>query len=149
MFYHENRIAAEFFHVITDGGGGEIYLKSLVARYLELRHGISIPAEAGIRSAKDRPSAEELQDAFLKYTGKTAMTRHEDTVYHLFGTPDATGFMHLVTGVIPTDALIKKAREYQVTVTGFLSAVMTKTIIDMQAGHVRTRRQRPDRKSVV
>ena len=40
--YWENRISVEFFHVLTDGSGGLIFLKTLVAEYLRLR-GVEIP----------------------------------------------------------------------------------------------------------
>lgn len=143
VLYHENRIAVEYFHVLTDGTGGEIFLKSLVARYLELHCGRQVSKTCGVRSLKDEPTPEELQDAFQRCTGDTPMSRREQTVYHLFGTPEAGGFMHVITGLIPTEALAEKAGEYHSTVTGFLSAVMTKTIIDMQEGHVRKKKRRP------
>ncbi len=143
VLYHENRIAVEYFHVLTDGTGGEIFLKSLVARYLERHYGRQVSKTCGVRSLKDEPTPEELQDAFQRCTGDTPMSRREQTVYHLFGTPEAGGFMHVITGLIPTEALAEKAREYHSTVTGFLSAVMTKTIIDMQEGHVRKKKRRP------
>ena len=143
VLYHENRIAVEFFHAITDGTGGEIFLKSLVARYLELRYGVPVEAVFGIRDRRDTPSAEERRDAFQTYTGDFPMSRREDTVYRLFGTPDATGFMHVITGIGPTGELVRKAREYGATVTGFLAAVMMKTIIGMQEGHVRREKRRP------
>ncbi len=143
VLYHGNRIAAEFFHVLTDGRGGEIYLKSLTARYLELRHEITVPASSEIRNCRDAPTAEERQDAFQKYSGDTPMSRREQTAYHLSGTPDTTGFMHVITGLIPTDVLVRKAKEYGTTVTGFLTAVMIGTIIEMQACHVRIKKRRP------
>ena len=143
VLYHENRIAAEFFHVITDGTGGEIFLKTLVARYLELRYGVSIPKTCGVLDTAERPAPEELQDAFQKHSGSVAMSRREETVYRLFGTPDASGFMHIITGVMPTEALAQKAREYRTTVNGFLAAVMMKTVIEMQDCHVRKKKQRP------
>ena len=143
VLYHENRIAAEYFHAITDGTGGEIFLKSLVARYLELRYGILVAEGQGVRTCREKPAPGERQDAFQICTGDTPLDRHEDTAYHLFGTPDARGFMHVITGLIPADKLVAKAREYQATVNGFLSAVMTKTIIEMQEGHVRKAKRRP------
>ena len=35
VLYYKNRIACEFFHSLTDGHGGSIFLASLTARYLE------------------------------------------------------------------------------------------------------------------
>ena len=43
-----NRIAVEFFHSLTDGNGALIFLKNLVAEYLEQKYKISIPDEHGI-----------------------------------------------------------------------------------------------------
>ena len=51
---HENRIAIECFHSVTDGNGALIFLKTLTAEYLQQKHGITIPAECGIlESFKD------------------------------------------------------------------------------------------------
>lgn len=35
VIVYENRIAVEFFHAVTDGNGGLVFLKSLVAEYLQ------------------------------------------------------------------------------------------------------------------
>ncbi|MDO4845801.1 MAG: hypothetical protein Q3977_04225, partial [Oscillospiraceae bacterium] len=37
VLYYKNRIAVEFFHALTDGHGGSVYLANLAARYLERR----------------------------------------------------------------------------------------------------------------
>ena len=34
VLYYKNRVAIEFFHAVTDGTGGLIFLKSLLAEYL-------------------------------------------------------------------------------------------------------------------
>lgn len=38
-----SRIAVEFFHAVTDGTGGLIFLKTLVAEYLCQKYKINIP----------------------------------------------------------------------------------------------------------
>ena len=38
VLYYENRIAVECFHALTDGSGGMVFLKTLTAQYLSLRH---------------------------------------------------------------------------------------------------------------
>ena len=43
LVYHD-RMAVEFFHAVTDGTGGLIFLKTLTAEYLCQKYGISIPA---------------------------------------------------------------------------------------------------------
>lgn len=143
VLYYENRIAAEFFHVLTDGSGGLIYLKTLTARYLELKYGINVSIEKGVLDYKAIPSEAELEDAFQKVSGAYPMSRREDTAYRLKGRMDASGRMHIITGLIKTEDLRQAARSRGTTVTGFLSAVMAQTIMEIQACHVKTARQKP------
>jgi len=143
VLYFEKRIAVEFFHVLTDGTGGLIFLKNLAARYLTLKYGIRIPEEDGIVSLEEEPREIELKDAFQRCSGKFAMSRKEATAYHLRGRFDVSGAMHLITGLVETSALVHAAKECGATVTAFLAAVMMDTIAEMQNGHVRKKRQKP------
>ena len=36
VLYYDNRISAEYFHILTDGSGGMVFLKTLTAEYLRL-----------------------------------------------------------------------------------------------------------------
>jgi len=143
VLYYQNRIAVEFFHSLTDGSGGMIYLKSLAARYITLRYSVRVPAEHGVLDCRDTPSPEELEDSFPRCSAPYAMSRAEENSYRLHGTPELGGFRHLTTGVIPTPALLDAAHRYHVTVTAFLAAVMAEAILAMQAEHVPQRRQKP------
>ena len=40
---YKNRVAIEFFHALTDGAGGMVFLKSLMAEYTKL---ICLPTQA-------------------------------------------------------------------------------------------------------
>ena len=85
---YKNRIAVEFFHALTDGNGALVFLKNLVAEYLEQRHGIVIPFEDGIIDRKAPPQPEELEDCFPKYAGKVLASRKDTNALHLYGTPN-------------------------------------------------------------
>ena len=61
ILYFKNRIAVEFFHSLSDGRGGSVFLCNLVARYLELRYGITIPRDDMIRDLSETPPPEELE----------------------------------------------------------------------------------------
>ena len=132
LVYHD-RIAVEFFHAITDGTGGTIFLKTLLAEYLCQKYGITIPAENGVLGRLEEPDEEELEDSFLRYAGDVKASRKEATAYHLSGTPEPDGFKNLVTLMVPTDALRSCAREYGVTVTELLAAAMMQAIDRLQA----------------
>ncbi len=143
VLYYKNRIAVEFFHALTDGRGGSVFLSNLVSRYLELKYGLAIPREGLIRDLSREPESEELEDSFLKNAAEVAAGRKEEASYRLHGTREARGFKTLTTGVVDTQALLDAAHRYGVTVTALLAAVMTESIIAMQNGERPRRRQRP------
>ena len=143
VLYYRNRIAVEFFHVITDGSGGIAFLEALAGRYLELKEEVQIGEGAGVLTVRETPSAEETEDAFHKCSGKYAMSRKEPAAYHIRGSKDLTGFRHLITGVVQTDRLVQLAHSFGTTVNGLLCALMTKAVIGIQAEQVREARRKP------
>ena len=64
--YYKKRINFEVFHVLTDGNGAMVFLKTLAARYLTLM-GKQIPFTDGVLDTSARPKKGELEDAFSKY----------------------------------------------------------------------------------
>lgn len=143
VFYYKNRIAVEFFHALTDGHGGSVYLRSLLARYLYLRFGTRTPPDPEILTVDETPSPDELEDSFLKNSGDYAAGRSEETAYRLSGTPEKGGFRHLITGKIETRRLVDMAHAYDCTVTAFLAAVMARCILDIQSRERPIHRQKP------
>ena len=139
LVYHE-RIAVEFFHAVTDGTGGMIFLKTLVAEYLCQRYDISIPAEHGVLGRLEDPSEEEMEDSFLRYAGNVHASRKESTAYQLSGTLEPDGFLNLTTLMVPVDAVRKCAKEHHVSVTELLAAAMMKAICELQAEQTPRRR---------
>ena len=143
VFYFKNRIAVEYFHVLSDGGGAMVYLKTLVARYLVLRNGVLIPPEDGILDLAQPAAAEELEDSFQRYAADHPAFCPEAEAYRLPGKRELGRFLHLVTGVIPGDTLHDLAKEYGCTVTVLLSAVMAECVLRMQDEELPKRRQKP------
>ena len=143
VLVYNNRIAVEFYHALTDGNGGLIFLKSLVAEYLERRHSIKIPATDGVLDREEDPLPEELEDSFLKYSGGVTKSRSEPNSYRLSGIPEKDGFINLTTFIIDSDELRAKSREYGVTVTAFLASAMICAIARIQDRQLPRRAQKP------
>ena len=141
LVYHD-RMAVEFFHAVTDGTGGLIFLKTLTAEYLCQKYGISIPAEKGVLGRLEEPSPQELEDSFLRYAGDVTASRAESTAYHLSGTPEKDGYKNLITMMVPVDRVRACARQYGVSVTELLGAAMMQAIADLQAEKVPRRSRR-------
>lgn len=141
VMYFRDRIAVEFFHSLTDGNGGMIYLKTLTARYLALKYGVEIPPEAGVLDWREAPRPEELEDSFVRNTNGVVLNDHEPDALRMRGTRE-WDFLHLTTGVIPTEALLEAAHRYKSTVTIFLAAVMEEAILEYQADRCPNRKKR-------
>ena len=131
IVYHD-RIAVEFFHALTDGNGALIFLKNLVAEYLEQKHGISIPLEHGIVDRRAEPTDEELEDAFPKNAGAVPASRNDTDAWHMYGTPQKDGFLHMTCFKIPVKQALELAHSYSSTLTGFMSAAMMMALLNLQ-----------------
>ena len=145
----KNRVAVEFFHSLTDGTGAMIFLKSLVAEYLQQRYGVHIPAEKGVLGRLEEPSEEELEDSFLKYAGPINASRKENNSWHVSGTPEPGGFLNLTCLQLPVQAMLAKAKEYNVSLTAFLASVMLMALQDLQAEKIPEQRRRPSIKVLI
>lgn len=129
---YRNRIAVEFFHALTDGNGGLIFLKTLVAEYLQQKYGVSIPAERGVLGRLEAPSSGELEDSFPKYSGKVAASRKETNAWHMKGTPEQDGFIHQTCFRLDSKQALARAHDYGVSMTEFLCAAMLQALMELQ-----------------
>ncbi len=144
VLIYKNRIAVEFFHALTDGNGGLVFLKSLVAEYLSQRYGVKIPSEDGVLDRLERPSDEELEDSFVRYSGKFSQTRRDTDSYRILGELEPDGFCHVTTMMFESETLLHHARKIGVTVTALLCAAVIKSAIELQnADTPRLKKQKP------
>ncbi len=129
---YKNRIAVEFFHSLTDGTGALVFLKNLVAEYLEQKYGISVPFEEGIVDRHEAPCKEETEDCFLKVAGDVPLPRRDTNAWRMSGEAEADGFLNLTCFKLPVKEVLEKAHEHNTTLTIFLSAVLMKALLSMQ-----------------
>ncbi len=69
VLYYKKRISIEFFHVITDGYGGMVFLKTLLREYFRLL-GKDIPLMEGILDIDGPADPAELVNEFGRRKGK-------------------------------------------------------------------------------
>lgn len=138
VLYFKNRIALELSHSMTDGTGGLKFLNELVRQYLHLKE--SVPIKQEIVSNEELQL--ETENAFRKYYDKKTpiqKTRFGKTFklpLHL----DNKGHYHIVTGIMSVEALKKKAKEYDASITIFLTAVYIDSLLYIQESTSRRRR---------
>jgi len=139
---YRRRIAVEIFHSVTDGSGALVFLKTLLAEYLQQKYGIAITAEKGVLGRLEEPMEAELEDSFQKYSGPIRAPRRENDAWRLKGTPETAGFLHVTCLQLPAEQLRQKAREAKVSVTAWLCAVMMQALQDLQQQKIPNRRYR-------
>lgn len=133
VIVYENRIALEFFHLLTDGNGGLIFLKTLLAEYLQQKYRISIPSELGVFDRNKEPTQEEIEDSFLKYAGPVSASRKDSNAWHFHGTLEPEGRLNLICLQLDVPQVLEKAHGLGVSLTVFLSAVALQAILNLQA----------------
>lgn len=132
VIVYRKRIAVEIFHALTDGTGGLIFFKSLLAEYLELKHNIEIPCTHGILSRKEQPRHYETEDSFLKNAAPIKETRKDTDAWKIDGTPEEDGFLNITNFQMSSDLIRNMAREKKVSINTFLTAVLMKAILNLQ-----------------
>ncbi|MBQ8448228.1 MAG: alpha/beta hydrolase fold domain-containing protein [Clostridia bacterium] len=142
IIVYNRRVAIEIFHSITDGSGALIFLKTLVAEYIQQKYGVAVPAEHGVLGRLEEPSAEELEDSYQKYSGEVSASLRASNAWRPKGTPEAKGFSHLTCFELPVKQTLEKAHEYGVSLTNFLCAVMMQALQNLQAEKVPSVRRR-------
>ena len=132
VIVYKKRIALEIFHSLTDGTGGLIFLKALVAEYLELKHGIKIPCECGILDRREEPHDYEVEDSFIRHAANVKETRKDTNAWRIDGTPEDDDFLNVTNFSMDADIIHPLAKERGVTVNTYLSAVIMKSILALQ-----------------
>lgn len=133
VLVYKRRIAIEVFHSLTDGTGALIFLKTLVAEYLQQKHNITVTAKNGVLGRLEEPSEGELEDSFLKYAGKVKASRKENDAWKLKGSREPAGFLHLTCFKLPVKTVIEHAHKHDISLTAFLCAVLMMTLQRLQA----------------
>ncbi len=141
VLYYKKRIAVEFFHSLTDGNGGLIFLKTLAAEYITQKENVNIPAEFGVLNRNEEPNDREFEDSFLKYHGHKAFSKREKTAYRITGTKENDDFHGVTIGIVDLKSVLSKAKKHGVSLTAYLAAVMALSIIQIQDSEVPDKRK--------
>lgn len=132
VIVYKKRIAVEFFHSITDGNGGLVFLKTLLAEYIQQKYNIEIPATDGVLDRLESPREEELEDSFQRACGPVAASRSDTTAYKIKGTLEDDSFLTNTAFIMSATEVKAKAREYGVTANTFLASAVMLAIINIQ-----------------
>ncbi len=131
VVYSDYRIGCEFFHSITDGTGGSIFLMSLVARYYELKTGKEIKNFHSAKCVRDLPTPPEAEDSFQVYAEKKDYAKRNINFIYL---PSGQKSHQPISTHVVTSAsrLNQKAKQHGATITEYVLAIMFKVLFEMR-----------------
>ncbi len=124
VLYGEKRVSVEFFHALTDGTGGMVFLKTLLCQYLTLS-GAHVSFDAGALRLSDAPRHAEFEDAFKRMPlPAVRASRRESPAWHLPATRELTHTLNVIAATMPCDKMLSLAREMHITLTEYVASVM-------------------------
>jgi len=148
VFYYNNRINLEMFHVLSDGTGALWFMESLVHYYLVIKYKEKFKnnePELNYSAA----ISEKMDDSFgryfvgediLKIKPRGKNKNKTNPAYQIKGTIMDENRMNLIEGSMSAKAVLELAHEYNATLTIFLTSLFLFSIYkDMPA----RRRNRP------
>lgn len=124
ILVYEKRIAIEFFHVLTDGTGGMIFLKTLLGEYFRLL-GKDVPAREGVLDIEEKPKEEEFVNEFEKAEGEDDLgTFIEKKSLQLDGPLSPVIPSHILHIEMDPEELKRVSRSYEGSITAYVLADM-------------------------
>ena len=124
VLYFGKRISLELFHVLCDGTGGMIFLKSLTAEYLRLL-GNDISYDDTVWDVDAIPDPSETENAFLRVERqKSASGFMGKLATQMSGKLSRLCPCQVIHFVIDTQKLRQVSKEYGGTVTAYLLSLM-------------------------
>jgi len=141
---HRNRIALEISHIITDGSGGMILLKTLLGEYFRLS-GLDVHYGDGVLDPAGGPEPGEWEDSFARYSVPgTPAPPMEQPAWHIPGAILPLGQLRITTGRLPVQAALAAAKNHAATLTEYMAAQYLAVLQEIQeaelAGASRFRR---------
>lgn len=124
VLYYKNRISVEFFHVLTDGTGGMIFMKALIVEYLRLL-GVEISNLDLSIDNSISPFVEEYSNEFSNVeSNKTPAGFLDKPATQLNGKLSKNNPCRIIHFKIPTDSLKDVSKKYNCTITAYFLTLM-------------------------
>ena len=124
VLYYKKRISIEFFHVITDGNGGLIFLKTLLGEYLRLK-GIDVVKNNGVLDINEEPKEEEFVNEFANEKGEGDFSTFVDKKsVQLSGKLSNLNLTKIIHFKLASDDLKEVSKKYGGTVTAYILSLI-------------------------
>ena len=117
-----NRISVEFIHILTDGGGGMDYLKSLLYTYMTLI-GKTVSSPGNIILPGTPVSEEEYEDGYIKFFQKLPPPARLVRAWHLPYKLNPRPRLRVLRAEVKVDEILEVSRRYNASLTEYFVSV--------------------------
>jgi len=127
VLYDRRRLSVELAHLVTDGGGAAVFMKALLARYMELG-GMEVPKgirefPCGLTDLSAPPRAEELADDYRTFYTKSRGELPAQAAAYQYRPPYAPDYLKMLHAMVPLEDILPRIKALGLTVTDYLMAV--------------------------
>lgn len=120
--FYRCRINLEVFHAVADGGGALQLLRSILYHYILIVHRDRFPSPPPLEGQS--PPSEQANDSFrYHYDPDKWQIPKQRRAYTISGTLLPGGSIRVICGDMPTEQILRLAKDKGVSVTAYLSAL--------------------------
>lgn len=135
--YYHNKISLDAFHALSDATGATHLLTAVTTCYLKLSGKL---VTEGVEPTENRSKMTAMQDSFAHFFSSGPAEKTKDIqAYHIKGTPRPKGIIKVIHGIFEADRFKELAKSKNVTVTGYLAAVLALAIVETMPDRKMTR----------
>lgn len=145
VYYKDSTISIEAFHPLGDGYGAIACFSTMVAEYLRIKHGVSIPVTQPLLDHAQSPALSELEDSYLEYAQGKPLHLPSRYAYQLPGGNSTRDAVRVHTIRLPARKLLDASRFHGVSVTALVSAAMASSVMELQQQSVDNSKLKPVR----
>lgn len=129
--YYRKRINLEIHHVLSDGSGALLFLKTLIFYYILEKHSSAF-SDKHFYLENTTTASEKSTDSFSKYfkKQKTKKFKHTPFAYHIKGEHIDIGQLGVIEACISVKELHAISKKHQCTITEFLVALWIYSIYE-------------------
>ena len=124
------RINLEMFHVLADGTGAFMFFKSLIIRYLQIKHNLSEDIKPLDEFSVEEKNVDAFKDNYSRKRGlKQLKEMKSQKAYQVTGEVDDNLLPHLLEATVSSEKFLELAHKYGTTVGVLCVSLYIKAVI--------------------
>ncbi len=128
--YFKKRINLEMFHVLADGTGAFMFIRMLIIRYSQEKHGIDADIKPVDEFSLEEKNVDAFGDFYSKQKGLKQLKEMSSVkAYQISGEIDNDLLPHLVEGTVSSSRFYEAAKAHNTTVGVMCVAVYIKAVL--------------------